>query len=853
MIPLQIEATNFRGIPHASLDLSNLSCCGVSGTNGRGKSTLLTYAPMFSLFGWVPKGLDLDKMVRNGQTEMATAFKFEHRGEIYRTARTYSKKGKGKSTLELQQWNGSEWEPKSGATIRETEEKIRNLLSLDANTFINSSMILQGAANKFTAALPSERKEVIKKVIGLDIYDRLLEAAKARAKTTEAELEKAKAIMAELDEKLKGRPALETERDTVDTELKQLAEDIANKEAELHVTEETVRSLQADAEKAEAILKQIDDLTTEIADKQTERETQQKRLTNAEKYTSQEEKIKGNAAEYDRINGLVISLRAKKPQMDGLKADVSRIESDIFKVDTEINKIDTEITEKERDLKERPALIKADAEYRTAVADVESMDLLFEKWTGLDTKLRDARDTWNTALTAYDTKTKTLEREIETLQGKAAMLADSNCIDPDRASCRFLADAIEAKAKLSEVQTDYSGHIIQACKITALAYKKSQLENERDALGYNAQDYRRLKDLVTELRPKSDKLAQLAGQTEVLEKLRAQKRQEEVRKTDLIEQLIAKKAKAQALETELAPLDGYEKRLPNLKTWADALKRLPVEKEAKTTATERIAALDKEISAKQKQSNELEQERNLLLVKTADLNTAKSNIVNYQGYIKVKQDEQNSLHVQAGGIKAKLEDMDKSEEERQQKAAKIEPLAKSLVRWQQLIKAFGRGGIPALIIENAIPELERISGEILGQMTNGQQSIRFETQRELKSKKDVMADTLDIWVEIWDEPEPRIYESFSGGEQLRIDFALRFALAELLARRAGAKIEWLTVDEGLGSQDAGHRDLVLEAIKKVSDRFKKTFVITHIEAAQAVFEQQIYLEKRDGQLDVKVS
>jgi exonuclease SbcC len=61
-----------------------------------------------------------------------------------------------------------------------------------------------------------------------------------------------------------------------------------------------------------------------------------------------------------------------------------------------------------------------------------------------------------------------------------------------------------------------------------------------------------------------------------------------------------------------------------------------------------------------------------------------------------------------------------------------------------------------------------------------------------------MAETLNIIVGDW--AGERIYETYSGGEQLRIDFAIRFALVELLARRAGAKVDWLTIDEGFGSQ-----------------------------------------------------
>jgi hypothetical protein len=40
----------------------------------------------------------------------------------------------------------------------------------------------------------------------------------------------------------------------------------------------------------------------------------------------------------------------------------------------------------------------------------------------------------------------------------------------------------------------------------------------------------------------------------------------------------------------------------------------------------------------------------------------------------------------------------------------------------------------ALIIENAVPELERIANDILGQMSGGKNYLKFETQKELKSR-----------------------------------------------------------------------------------------------------------------------
>jgi exonuclease SbcC len=207
------------------------------------------------------------------------------------------------------------------------------------------------------------------------------------------------------------------------------------------------------------------------------------------------------------------------------------------------------------------------------------------------------------------------------------------------------------------------------------------------------------------------------------------------------------------------------------------------------------------------------------------------------------------LHSTRGALIARLEEFKRVEAEQESLLAERAPLAADLTLYQQLGTAFSKNGIPALIIENAIPELERISNEILGEMSQGKHSLRFDTQRELKSRAGV-AETLDIIVSDWAGSRP--YETFSGGEQLRIDFAIRFALAELLSRRAGSKIEWLVVDEGLGSQDREHRELVLEAIKNVANRFKKVFVITHIEEAQEAFPSQIRFERSDTGVEVEV-
>jgi exonuclease SbcC len=128
-------------------------------------------------------------------------------------------------------------------------------------------------------------------------------------------------------------------------------------------------------------------------------------------------------------------------------------------------------------------------------------------------------------------------------------------------------------------------------------------------------------------------------------------------------------------------------------------------------------------------------------------------------------------------------------------------------------------------------------------------SVRFETQRELKTR-DSLRETLDITIS--DGAGVRDYEMYSGGEAFRVDFAVRMALSEVLARRAGARLQTLVIDEGFGSQDEAGRQRLVEAINMVQGDFAKVLVITHIEALKDAFPTRIEVEKGAGGSTVRV-
>ncbi len=200
---------------------------------------------------------------------------------------------------------------------------------------------------------------------------------------------------------------------------------------------------------------------------------------------------------------------------------------------------------------------------------------------------------------------------------------------------------------------------------------------------------------------------------------------------------------------------------------------------------------------------------------------------------------QKQIQELMGGVKAKLERISELEGRLKEKKEQMETATKQEKIMKDLVLAFGKKGIQAMLIEMAIPEIELEANKLLARMTDNRMHIKMETQRE--TKKGSVAETLDI--NISDELGTRNYEMFSGGEAFRIDFAIRIALSKLLARRAGAPLPTLIIDEGFGTQDNTGIEKIKEAITMIQDDFEKILVITHIADFKDAFPVRIEIVK----------
>lgn len=204
-----------------------------------------------------------------------------------------------------------------------------------------------------------------------------------------------------------------------------------------------------------------------------------------------------------------------------------------------------------------------------------------------------------------------------------------------------------------------------------------------------------------------------------------------------------------------------------------------------------------------------------------------------------------------GSVNERLERCVHLEQNRGEKLALLEAAIKEQKIYEELALAFGKKGIQAMLIENALPEIEEEANRLLSRMTDNRMHVKIETQRSRKAKEGEPVETLDI--NISDELGMRRYEMYSGGEAFRIDFALRIALSKLLAHRAGAPLPTLIIDEGFGSQDASGREHLVEAINSIQSDFEKVLVITHIEELKEAFQVRIEVDKTPSGSVIKVT
>lgn len=341
--------------------------------------------------------------------------------------------------------------------------------------------------------------------------------------------------------------------------------------------------------------------------------------------------------------------------------------------------------------------------------------------------------------------------------------------------------------------------------------KKSQYEKE-------------IKDVQTELRPLYEKLEQ--------ESFSQENRKKVLKIKIALSELSYDENKHKELRTEAKRLELYSRDKENLDKAKLGLSIR--EKEEKKITLELID--------EKKKSEAIQKELNAMEGINSECKEIKQKLESATNRIDIMKKNKNEILTEITRSENHLERIEKLLNKRKEVQERIKIINRDLVIFKELVKAFGKNGLQALIIENAVPDIEIEANKILSRLTEGTMSLSLEMVRPTQKGRD--KETLEIY--IGDSSGTRSYETFSGGEAFRINFALRVAISKFIANRSGAQLRTLVVDEGFGTQDKDGLDQFVQVINTIKDDFDKILAITHVEELKERFPVRIEVTKEPG-------
>ena len=379
-----------------------------------------------------------------------------------------------------------------------------------------------------------------------------------------------------------------------------------------------------------------------------------------------------------------------------------------------------------------------------------------------------------------------------------------------------------------------------------------KLAGEIELLGYSSAEHEALRQKLAELRPVEAEHARLQDAKSQAERLNSD-RAEAQNQLDQADRQLAEARYAQEereqlgqVEQQLAAL-GYDSaehqqlrhQQDDLRDSARQFERLQNARERRASASESRVRYEAEAStlAEQLQAAQKEQER--LHQRACELEDIDRRLGENQAQLEKLRVERDQHLQRRGNLEALCARCAELAQERDALRQDLQGTQRQAWIYQQLDKAFGKDGIQALIIENAVPQIADEANAILARLTDNRIQIAFESLRDLK--KGGTRETLDV--KIADEIGERSYHLYSGGEAFRTNFALRIALSKVLAMRSGTRLHTLFIDEGFGTQDEQGLEQLIEAIQKISEDFKKVLIVTHLDQLKEAFPVQIEVAK----------
>ena len=852
MIPLHLRITGFLSYRDPiELDFTTFELACISGPNGAGKSSLLdaiTWALFGEARGKSTEVINLHPDVKGAEVQLT----FKHEENTYRVQRSLPR---NKSTvLEFQIRNSDGWRPLTEKTTRDTQTRIEQTLRLDFDTFVNASFFLQGKADQFTQQNASKRKDVLSNILGLGVWEEYKNRTAEKRKSIEREVEEIEWRLAEINAELGEEESRKARLAELETTLAQLStaraahdtilENIRKNAALLDKQRETIEKLNASLERSRSALAGLEG---RLANRQADRDSYADLVNRSKEVESAYkawQKSRTVLEEWDRVASqfhehqkertpLLEKIAAEKAKLEEEKRSLLVEEEAVIDQKSTVSNLESEIGKAQKFLAEAELKVKerVELEIQRGAARERQAELKAENDT-LKVDMNQLKERIDSLKAAQGATCPLCGQELSNEHRKTT-LKQLEAEGKEKGD-RYRANQDEAKdliQQVSDVESKISRLSNAENERVQYASEASQLTERMETLQALVKDW----ESAGRKRLKQVEKALESGKYAADEQKRLAKLDKELAKLGY-----DAAAHDSARQVEIQGR-SVEEEYTNLKSAREVSKQIESE----------VANLRSEIENRNAEIQNLEADYYGAKASLESSEAQAPDLDEAERELFRLREEENKVRSELGGAQQKVDVLSTQRTRKADLEKDCEELQRQIARHKTLERAFGKDGVPALLIEQSLPQIEMKANELLDRLSDGQMSIRFITQTEYKDKKrDDLRETLDI--QIRDSAGLRNYEMYSGGEAFRVNFAIRLALSEVLAQRKGARLQTLVIDEGFGSQDARGRQRLIEAINLVKDDFAKILVITHLDELKDVFPTRIEVEKTERGSTVQV-
>jgi len=844
MIPIRLRLSGFTSYSEAEpaeVDFTGLDLACISGSNGAGKSSLLD-AITYALYGEARKRDE--SLINNASKRAEVVFDFEYEGQTYRVIRALAR-GKGSQVDFLVKNAENGWKVLTERTVTETNATIARTLRLDYETFVNASFFLQGKADSFSTQKPSDRKRILSSILGLDQWERYRERALEllREKNNDLVL-----VIAKLEE-IQAELNLETERKATLEAL----------EHELQIARSKVEAQQATLNTQQAIQQKLNEQRNTVA--LLQRQFEKNRQTNAETIEALSNKVDRLStfkAEIEHASEIEAAYQAYQGLRDTL-AGFDRLAEKVKPIENTRQALLTRLEVRRGEMKrELELLTNEQLAYSQLANEIKN---LADQVKTLEQQ--------TSALEKEIARKDAINEEIELLQSQAGSLKEENAglktQMEDLKSRLISVSAVEGgecplcgqplsehnRARLTEELGAEGKRMGDLYRANQKQVEDNQLEQraftqERDELSLKE---RELLILQRDHDRIDQKLAQFAQQESDWKSSKAPRLIELTSELEADTFLPEVRAETSQLETQLVGL-GYDPQQHSRLRAQEATDRqaqdnwhnLQLARGQIETLSGIVKEQQKQLKTQEKELERSQKEFDDAAAKLAADEAGLPDLKVIENELASLQETEAFINQRVGGARQQVRAIETQRERQATLRKDQESLRVETGHLKSLDKAFGKDGVPAMLIEQALPELQEQTNTILQRLSNYTMSVTFSTQRAYKdAKREDKKETLDILIS--DGASTRDYETYSGGEAFRVNFAIRLALSRVLSHRAGARLQTLVIDEGFGNQDAEGRQRLIETINLMRNDFAKILIITHIEELKDVFPSRIEVTK----------